>query len=290
VTEVCTWTDDRAARMLAELGLGEVREVIPLNGGIAGGTRRVITDLTSVVVKSRPDPPDDYYACEADGLRTLGAAGVRVPDVLEVRSDVIVLEDLGSGADQGQQWKAMGVGLTKLHETRGDRFGFGTDGYLGLFPQPNGWSDDGHDFVARNRILHWLAAPWCERLLTAEDRKRIERLCGRLPDLIPASPPVLLHGDLNSGNMMLDRDGTFALIDPAVAYGWAELDLAVANCYFYDVPREFFDSYREIMPLEDGWEDRLQLLGIIEFLGAVAHVGDAFDIVTSIRRILDRFA
>ena len=41
----------------------------------------------------------------------------------------------------------------------------------------------------------------------------LERLCDRLPQLIPAMPAVLTHGDLWAGNL-LSRDGRITVIDP----------------------------------------------------------------------------
>jgi hypothetical protein len=32
--------------------------------------------------------------------------------------------------------------------------------------------------------------------LTSADRRALERFCARMPEIIPAMPPVLTHGDL----------------------------------------------------------------------------------------------
>jgi fructosamine-3-kinase len=65
---------------------------------------------------------------------------------------------------------------------------------------------------------------------SAADRRAVERLCARLPDLIPAMPAVLTHGDLRSGNLVSQSGGRIAVIDPAVSYTWAEVDLSMLWC------------------------------------------------------------
>ena len=86
-------------------------------------------------------------------------------------------------------------------------------------------------------------------------------------------PPVLCHGDSWKGNFLATDDGRPAVIDPAVAYTWAELDISMMFCE--DPPPErFFDAYHEVHPAEPGWRERLELLHLRELLSTVAHFGD----------------
>jgi hypothetical protein len=48
----------------------------------------------------------------------------------------------------------------------------------------------------------------------APERQALERLCERLPELIPARPAALTHGDLWTGNILADHTGAPVLIDP----------------------------------------------------------------------------
>ena len=66
-----------------------------------------------------------------------------------------------------------------------------------------------------------------EQALTADDRHAVERLCARLPELIPPMPAVLTHGDLWTGNLVSQPGGRITVIDPAVSYTWAEVDLSM---------------------------------------------------------------
>ncbi len=79
----------------------------------------------------------------------------------------------------------------------------------------------------------------CTRL---PDLIPIERICTRLPDLIPAQPaPALLHGDLWGGNVLFGS-GTAHLIDPACYHGDGEVDLAMLELFDHPAPA-FWSAY-----------------------------------------------
>jgi fructosamine-3-kinase len=82
--------------------------------------------------------------------------------------------------------------------------------------------------------------------------ERMEDFCG------PPSPPARLHGDLWSGNVMVDRDGRPWLVDPAAYGGNAEVDLAMLEL-FGSPPAAMLGAYRELIPAVEGHRDRVQL-------------------------------
>lgn len=268
------------------LDMGEVESASPLEGGVANKTYRVRTTLgRSVIVKTHDDPPPQMYALEADGLNALRVPGAfAVPSVLRVAPNFLVLSDLGSEvlADQSAEfWRAAGHRLAVQHQQVSDKFGYHQDNYLGVLPQRNPWSEDGHAFFAEHRLLRYLEVPSCFNALPAEDRRRLERLAARLPDLIPAQPASLLHGDLWHGNLLPGP----ALIDPAVYYGWPEAELSMAEgCG--NIPDDFFTAYEELHPLAPGWRDRLPLLHLREHLCVLAHFGEVPETLTKIHTTL----
>jgi len=69
------------------------------------------------------------------------------------------------------------------------------------------------------------------------------------------SEPSLLHGDLWSGNFIIDETGNACLIDPAVYYGHREADLAMTKL-FGGFDEKFYSAYNEEYPLDDGYEYR----------------------------------
>jgi Phosphotransferase enzyme family len=76
------------------------------------------------------------------------------------------------------------------------------------------WDDDGFAFFAQHRLLRWLGQPRVEAALDPADRAALERLCHRLPDLLPDRPACLTHGGPWAQNILATPDGQPALIDP----------------------------------------------------------------------------
>jgi fructosamine-3-kinase len=276
------------------LGLGEAVSSDQLSGGVANRTYRVRTTLgRSVIVKTQDDVPSDLYRREADGLDALRVPGAFVvPEVLRIAEDFLVLSDLGSAplpSDSPDFWRDAAHRLASQHQQVADKFGYHHDNYLGLITQRNPWTDDGHAFFAEHRLLRFLEVPLCYNALSAVDRRRLERVASRLPDLVPAQDPALLHGDLWHGNLLSGAGSTPAAIDPAVYYGWPEAELSMLDgCG--NIPDAFFTAYEELHPLAEGWRDRLPLLHLREHLAVTAHVPNSHDAVTKIHNTLDQFS
>lgn len=273
------------------LDLGDPVSSDALEGGYASKTYRVRTTLgRSVVVKTQTGLPLDLYGLEAEGLEALRSpGGFAVPEVLRVTPTFIVLTDLGASEPSPTYWEDAGRALAVQHEQTADKFGYHHDNYLGVLPQRNPWTTDGHTFFAEHRLLRYLEESKCYRALPADDRERLERLANRLPDLIPAQPPSLLHGDLWHGNLIPTPEGEPALIDPAVYYGWPEAELSMLDgCG--NIPDAFFTSYAEAHHLEPGWQDRLPILHLREHLCVLAHFGEVPETLAKIHTTLAHFA
>jgi fructosamine-3-kinase len=278
-----------AVSILAVMGLAPVTSLARLEGGLISLTHRVWASSRSVICKQGADLPTGLYQREAEGLRALDVpSGPRVPKVLGIGENFIILEDLGSSEPNAGTWPEFGRQLAALHSCQNDQFGFATDNFLGILPMDNKWTADGHEFFARSRILRFLQEPLADRHLSKTDRQAVERIAKKLPDLIPTQPACLCHGDLWSGNIVLSDSGEPAIIDPAAHYGWAEADLAVT--FASDgIDRSALDAYLEICPLEPGWHERFELLNIRELLSMIAHTGDEYGTVAQLREVLAKF-
>lgn len=175
--------------------------------------------------------------------------------------------------------------VAQVHRTVSGRFGWEHDGWLGRMRQDNTPTHDGHRFFAERRLLRWLDEPLVTAALDARDRRALERLCDRLPELVPVQPACLTHGDLWSGNVVATEEGGPALVDPAVSWTWAEVDLAMLWWGGRPpVSDRFFGVYAEHAPLRDGWRERVPLLVLRELLSTIAHGDDhwgAADVVRS---------
>jgi fructosamine-3-kinase len=280
-------------RVLDEIGasLGEdVTSAEYVTSGAANHVFRITTDAGTRILKaSRTDLPD-MFALETQGLEHMASTGaVPVPAVLLATSSCLVLEDLGdpTHAPTDDDWARLGAGLGGMHSVTDDRFGYPNDNYLGIWHQRNARSDDWVEFFATNRVLCYLDAGHNATILTAEDRRGLERLIARLGELVPEQKPSLCHGDLWRNNAHLAADGRFCLIDPAVYFGLPEQDLAQTQMY-ERFPEPFYEGYRSTHELDADWHTRLPLYQLKELLLMVAQFEHEESLAT-LRELIARY-
>ncbi|WP_051951750.1 fructosamine kinase family protein [Actinacidiphila yeochonensis] len=269
------------------------KEVEKAAGGVVAVAGLVtLQDGTEIFAKTLLGPDRDIFPVESTGLSELRAlGGANTPEVLLASPRLLVLERMRPRPDDGRFWEQLAHMLAALHaSTVSDRFGWHRDGWLGRMRQDNTWEPDGHTFFAERRILRWLPEPLVEAAFDREERQALERLCAALPELVPPQPPCLTHGDLWQENVVATAAGAPVLIDPAVSYNWPEVDLSMLWCS----PRvaaadRFFAVYREVAPLQDGWEERMPLLHLRELLSVIAHDDDDWGAAEAVRKVIAPF-
>jgi fructosamine-3-kinase len=261
-----------------------------LLAGLADGIHRLRTDDGDQwFVKVRRHAPVDFFIAEARGLAALRAArALRVPEVIAVARDAIALEDLGSGRPSGEHWRDAGQRLAQLHAARAATFGFSGGGYCGDSAQDNSTDDDGFHFYGERRLLPQARRARDAGLFDPGSVRCVESLCARLREMLPDLPPVLIHGDLWTGNLHACSGGELALIDAgAVHHGWAECDLAMLTL-FGEPPREFFSAYETAAGIDSAWRERAPLLNLYHLLNHLNLFGAGY--LAGVRAVLDRFA
>ena len=260
-----------------------------LDGSGEGLQRHRLADGRMAIVKRRRAAPGGFFAMEAHGLALLRAAGgLRVPEVLAVREDAIALEDLGHGEAASGAWARAGEALAHQHAHHVERFGLDRDGWCGDSPQANTHLADGHAFFVQCRLLPQACRARDAGLLDARDVSAIETLCARLPELLPPRPPVLLHGDLWTGNLHCAGDGEFALIDAAaVHHGWAEAELAML-VLFGEPSRAFFAAYEAAAGIGSDWRRRAPLYNLYHLLNHLNLFGGGY--LAQVRGVLREYA
>ena len=266
----------------------DVVEVTPTTGGLAAtaGLAR-LADGSTLFVKAFDEPLAGAFEAEAEGLAAL-REHVATPNVVLSTPDLLVLSTLQPRPATPEFWQQLAHSLASLHGVTNDRFGWHRDNWLGLRPQHNSWNDDGFAFFAENRLLRWLDEP---RVREFVDARALERLCDRLPELLPAKPAVLTHGDLWMQNVMSTAAGEPALIDPAVSYTWAEVDLA--HLWTTVPPPEsaaFFDLYASLTSLDSGWRERMPIIQLRQHLAVIAQFDPDWGAAELVRETLKPFA
>jgi fructosamine-3-kinase len=231
------------------------RRVAELTGAAEEGIERLAGGMLSeALLVRRPDgrlsvakhaaPP----GVEAAMLRALLDAGVPAPLVEAEHDGVLLLEHVANDAlFSPNAWASLGAALRRLHDRRGESYGWASDSRIGTVEIDNRQRTDWPSFWGEQRLIATAA------LLDRPWRARIEALAARLGALLPADPPAShLHGDLWTGNILVADGRLAALIDPACYHGDPEVDLAML-ALFDSPPADFEEAYG---PAAAGWAER----------------------------------
>ncbi len=247
-----------------------------------------LDDGKRVFLKWNRDALPGLFAKEASGLEALRAPQVlRVPKPLLWKEPegtcpaFLLLEHIEQRAHhqtlhREEFGRHFGAALAALHRQSQKTFGFAQDNYIGTLPQSNAPSTDWNTFFATERI-----GPQMERACTSGAIRgalvrKMERFYTQLPSLLPARPArSLLHGDLWSGNYLIDTQGNPVLIDPAVYYGHREAELAFTEL-FGGFPTSFYTAYQEAWPLDPAYKHRRHIYNTYPLLVHVNLFGGSY--------------
>lgn len=217
---------------------------------VAGDFPFFQTDRGSFFVK-RGDPA--ALAAEARGLKEIGCY-LRVPEVFACQEGFLVLEALDLRPHTDKTWAELGEGLAKMHlEARGKFFGWPEDNWIGLTPQVNEEVEDWVGFFVDKRLRFQLSFLKQDKEL----QNLGEKFCEKFPEFFRGLKlfPSLLHGDLWHGNTGVSGEGG-VVFDPACYFGHHEAEFGMIEL-FGGFARPFFDSYRDQVPKDECFEERL---------------------------------
>ena len=261
------------ARRAEELLGAAVVATAPVAGGdISTATRMRLNDGTTALMKTHHHAPEGFFDAEVRGLRWLAEAepggGVAVPEVLAHDHECLILRWVEPGKTTVDAAVGFGQALARTHRCGADAFGADHDGFIGRLPMPNRPAPGWPEFYATRRVLPYLKLARDRGAATDDDAAAIERVVGRLDELVPEEPPARLHGDLWNGNVLWGLDGTCRVIDPAAYGGHREVDLAMLALFGLPHLQRAMDAYEQEHPLADGWRDRV---GVHQLFPLLVH-------------------
>ncbi|WP_031426321.1 fructosamine kinase family protein [Flavimarina sp. Hel_I_48] len=232
----------------------------PLSGGDINEVYTLESENEKWVIKvNNAQRFPGMFEKEAAGLQAL-----REPHIIDVpkvitsgehqNQSYLLLEHKATGTKKQEFWTIFGRQLAKLHQQSAAKFGFEEDNYIGSLPQYNEAEDNAAEFYINQRLKPQFALA----LENGYKFTEIDRFYDKIRHLIPQEKPALIHGDLWSGNFLVNASGDPCLIDPATAFAPREMDIGLMHLFGGFNP-SLFDAYNSEFPLAHGWPERIKL-------------------------------
>lgn len=270
----------------------EIVSARPVTGGDISSAYRLETDERSYFLKvnNKPFAPEMFHA-EHKGLQTIAdTRTIAVPHVHLVDdyegSSFLLMEYIESKRPDGADYQRLGAELAQLHQCSRASFGFSEDNFIGTLPQSNRNHSTWATFFWAERILPQLQRALTDNLLSREEIPSEDKAITLFSDCFGEVKPSLLHGDLWGGNYLITTDGTPYLIDPALYYGHAMVDIAMSRL-FGGFGTEFYDAYHEIIAKPPHYREQTELVQLYYLLVHLNLFGSGYH--SAVSSILRRF-
>ncbi len=271
---------------------GRILDVKPVTGGCINNGARIETENGVFFIKwnDRGSYPGMFHA-EAKGLNLLASANtIRIPEVVYIlegeEHDGLLLEWIETRRTTVLSGERMGRQLAGVHRHSADEYGLDHSNFMGSLPQRNTPTKDLVTFFVEERLEPQVDLAFSRGAFSPDFATVIEKFYDTLPGLFEEEPPSLIHGDLWSGNYLVTEEEEPVLIDPAVAYGHREMDIAMTTL-FGGFPQSFYEAYKETFPLAPGYEDRLDIYNLYPLLVHVNLFGGGY--AAQVKQIIQRY-
>ena len=270
----------------------EVSGLSPVGGGSISSTYKILSSAGMFFLKvNDAEYAGAMFKIEAEGLALLREnSSFTIPQVISINNEsnraFLIMDYIESSSRNRNYWENLGGSLAELHKQTNLSFGLIHDNYIGSLPQQNKFADDWSSFFIERRILPMVKLAVNNGLVTNAFVAKIELALIEIVELMPKDPPALVHGDLWSGNLMVDSSGQPCLIDPAVYYGHREMDIAFSHL-FGGFEQRFYEVYQDVYPLEPGFDSRIDIYNLYPLLVHLNLFGRSY--LGQIEHILTRF-
>lgn len=265
----------------------------PLSGGDINEAYLLKTDSESLFIKwNDEDFALQMFEAEAAALRAIANTGsIATPEIKHVGSlrnkDFLILEFIEEKASQTKDDQArFGRDLAALHANSDEQFGWSQNNFIGTLSQINNKCQDWDEFYITQRLEIQYSMARSNDHLPNTNINTINRFYKEIGELLKGIKPSLLHGDLWSGNYIIDRSGKTYLIDPASYYGHSEIDLAMSEL-FGGFSNEFYEAYSEVSSISEGYSHRLDIYQLYYLLVHLNLFGKSYE--AKCEKILRKF-
>lgn len=269
-----------------------IDQVTALSGGDINQARLLNTRKGYFFLKFNTSPQAfDMLMAERKGLELLERVHkIRVPAIMAAdhtaAGTYLLLEYIPSGQTSPSFWYSFGAQLAQLHRTRHTSFGLDHPNFIGTLVQDNSPQKSAVAFLIKDRLEPQANMAVKNQYFQSRDMDMLETLFKKLAQLIPEESPSLIHGDLWNGNFMATESQRAVLIDPAIAYGPREMDLAM-TLLFGGFDAAFYQSYSEEYPLQSDWEKRMDIYQLYYLLAHLNMFGTSY--LRPVQNILKKY-
>lgn len=258
-------------------------EATLLTGGCINNAVKLNTDKGLFFVKWNANAKANMFQSEYRGLKILKDTNtICIPDVFGFDENFLILEFIAPSNPDNAFWENFGQKLALMHQQTHPKFGLEFDNYIGSLQQSNEQNKNWDDFFIQKRLQAQLSIGD----FTANILSDFDKLFQKIPNIFPVEKSALLHGDLWSGNFLAKGGDIPVLIDPAIYYGNREMDIAMSKL-FGGFNSDFYFAYNESYPLENGWEERIQICNLYPLLVHVNLFGGGY--INQVKNILSYY-
>lgn len=234
----------------------KILRTFEIQGGCVSPAYKLeVQDGSYIFCKTNPVKSEMFF-CEQTGLLEIGKFNFKVPSVICSEDQFILMEYISPGLKDKDTFYNLGKSLASMHLIRGEKFGFKEDNFIGKNIQKNTQTNSWLDFYFENRLKVQYQLAESKKNLCNEMIEGFVKLEKKVHKIIDDNnSPSLLHGDLWTGNVLVNENSEAILIDPAVYYGNREAEFGIIRL-FGGFNNDFFNGYNEVFPLDEGWVKR----------------------------------
>ncbi len=219
---------------------------------------------------------------EADCLNALNKftdkSLLELPKVFYIKklASIAILLTSWLSLNHGNQ-TLLGKGVASLHklsskESR-NQFGWDSNGFIGLGIQPGGWDNNWAKCFVELRLIPQfkIAKKWNINMV------EVDQLISLLiPFLQKHNPlPVIVHGDLWSGNVASNENGKGVIFDPASWWADREVDIAMTKL-FGGFSQDFYVAYEKVWPLPKDSNTRTDIYNLYHLVNHANIFGGSY--------------
>jgi fructosamine-3-kinase len=264
-----------------ELGEHHPKNIEQVYGGDIHSTWKIEFENKKFFLK-RNDRNKNFLEFEKYCLQDLrkhsNPKNLIIPEVIAFKTvkniEILLMEWIDM---QNFDQKNLGKGLGEMHlnstESNPKIFGYPIEGFIGLTNQKKGWENNWIDCFLNLRIIPQLSILKSNFL----DKETLDKVKEKIRSELLNHKPIntLIHGDLWSGNVGIDKNCRGVIFDPASWWADNEVDIAMTKL-FGGFGKEFYEEYHKIFPIKDGFEKRIIIYNFYHILNHANMFGGTY--------------